>query len=59
MKKTSSIKSFHFGKYTLQLWRKGSRLKPFRFYNFNNRYFRKISIHLPIVIIEFSYMKYE
>jgi hypothetical protein len=57
MKKTSSIKSFQFGKYTLQLWRKGSHLKSFQFYNFNNRYFHKISLYLPSIIIEFSYMK--
>jgi hypothetical protein len=55
--KTRSIKSIRFGKYTFQLWQKGSHIKSLQFYNFNNRYFRKISVYLPLVIIELSYMK--
>ena len=57
MIKTRSIKQIRFGKYTLQLWLKGSHIKSFQFYNFNTRYFKKMSIYLPLVIIEWSYMK--
>jgi len=57
MIKTRFLTTLRFGKYSLQLWRKGSHMKSFQFYNFNNRYFRKMSVYLPIVIIELSYMK--
>jgi hypothetical protein len=57
MIKTRFIKAIKFSKYTLQLWQKGSHMKSFQFYNINNRYFRKMSVYLPLIIIEWSYMK--
>lgn len=59
MKKTTFIRGDRFGKYMVQLWKKGDELKPFKYYDFKTSYFRKISLHLPFIIIEFSYMRYE